>query len=149
MQQLIGGHMILVLVTNSHACKMYNYTKQPANLSLIDVLNHPESMSKTHDLVSDKAGGFNNGTHVPHTDPKEVELEKFTKEIAEKLVQERHNNNLDKVIVIAPPQVDGRLMQNLDKHVKQLITFNIKKDLVDYSDDQLLKFLHEHTRYAN
>lgn len=147
--------MIWVVNTNSSACHIYDYQKSPTQLTLIKELSHPQNRHKKSDyLTSDKAGRYKTEMSAasgwePHTDPKVVEIEKFSREIAKELDHGRNQHNYEKLIVIAPPHMSGVLLEHLNKHVKELIVNTIQKDLQHLSKNELLDFLKINTKYQD
>jgi protein required for attachment to host cells len=145
--------MIWVVNSNTNLCRIYNYHKAPAQLTLFKELHHPEARAKNSDyLTSDKPGKYighdtAHGAYAPHTDPKAVEIEKFSREIASELEHARKVKSFEKLIIITPSHMSGLLLNQLDKHVKELVTHKIHKDLLHLSDKELLDYLKENAKY--
>lgn len=144
--------MKLVVNTNTNTCRIYHYAKRPVELKLVKEITHLEGKLKNADLTSDKSGHYKvdssaRGAYSPHTDAKEHEIDNFSREIANELNKERINHEYDELIVIAPPHMDGLLFQHINKHVKDMVINNIKKDLLHLSHNDLLDFLQTNTRY--
>ena len=144
--------MNIVVNTNSNMCRIYHYTKHPAELTLLKEISHPGNKLKISDLTSDKQGHYQgdtagHGAYSPHKDAKEVEIDNFSREITRELNQERNKNEYDAVIVIAPPHMIGLLYQHINKHVKDLVINKIDKNLLHLSEHELLEFLLTHTQY--
>ncbi|MEO8402788.1 MAG: host attachment protein [Gammaproteobacteria bacterium] len=147
--------MIYVVNTNTNNCKIYHYEKNPARLTLLKEINHPEIKLKKSDyLTSDKPGRYKNdaaggGAYQQRTDPKEVEIDNFSRDIARELDQGRTKNNFEKLILIAPSHMTGLLFQHLNKHVKELVINNIQKDLQHLKDHELLEYLQVNAQYPD
>lgn len=147
--------MIWVINTNSNLCHIYNYQKSPAELHLIKEINHPENKLKKSDfLTSDKPGhyqadGTNGGAFSQRTDPKQIAIDDFAREIARELNHGRTTNAYEKLIIITTPQMNGLLLQHLDKHVKDLISNTIQKDLQHLTDKELLTILKTDARFSD
>jgi protein required for attachment to host cells len=151
--------MILVVTANTNNCRIYHYNKHhdnhPAQLTLLSELNHPESKLRNGALTSDRSGHYQassvsgRGAYSPHTEAKENEIDIFSREIAQLLNKERNAKEYDKLILIAPSHMFGLLNQHLDKHVKELITNHIQKDLQHLKDHELLEFLKENAKYQD
>lgn len=144
--------MIWVLNSNSNTCKIYDYHKPSDSLKLIKEFEHPENKLKTSELVSDKPGKYkandaSRGSFSPASDPKENMINQFLHDVAKTINTERSKNNFDKLIIIAPPNIDGILMQHLDKHVKSLIICNIQKDHLQTPEKELLEVLADTPNY--
>ena|SRR5579862_223702 len=147
--------MILVVTVNSNACRIFHYDKHPAQLTLINEMNHPASKLKNGDLTSDRAGHYQvtstagRGSYSPHMDAKDVEIDNFSREIAKLLDKERSQKEYEKLILIAPAHMFGLLNQHLNKHVKELIINHIQKDLQHLKTHELLEFLKENTQFQD
>lgn len=146
--------MILVVNMNSVVCRLYQYRRAKEELNFIREWTHPESKLRDMEIMSDKPGryrgdGMGRGAFESRTDPKENEINIFAREVAKQLNLERSKNEYEKLIIIAPPHVNGLLFQHLDKHVKELITNNFQKDYFHLKDQELLQFLKENAQFSN
>ena len=147
--------MIWVVIANSNDSRIYHYDKNHSHLTLIKEINHPELKLKTSEIfTSDRPGKYksNNSAHgaySPHMDPKEVEIDKFSREIALELNKGRNAHAYDKLILITPPHMNGLIYKHLNQHVKNLVINNIQKDLQHFNDHELLNFLKSHTQYPD
>jgi protein required for attachment to host cells len=141
--------MILVVTANSNDCRIYHFDKPHANLTLLSEISHPENKLKNSDLTSDRSGHYQaggtsgRGAYSPRMDAKEIEIDNFSREIANILNKERNGNEYKKLILIAPSHMSGLLNQHLNKHVKELIVNHIQKDLQHLKTHELLEFLKE------
>jgi protein required for attachment to host cells len=139
--------MIWVVTSDSNTCRIYHFEKHPEKFTLIKEIAHPEiRLKKSEYLTSDKPGRYSSdtgsgGAYSPHSDPKEVEVDKFAREIAKTLDHGRTENAYKNLIIVTPPQMNGCISQHLDKHVKELIKEEIHKDVMHLSEHELLKFL--------
>ena len=147
--------MIFVINTNSNTCKIYHYNKSPAQLTLLKELKHPESRLQDKNLTSGKPGKYRSdtagsgGAFTQRTDPKENEIDNFSREIAKEIDHGRIKKDFEKLILIAPPHMTGLLFQHLNKHAKELIINHIQKDLQHLKDHELLDFLKTHAQYPD
>ncbi|HLB43238.1 MAG TPA: host attachment protein [Gammaproteobacteria bacterium] len=144
--------MIWVINCNSNICRIYEFKKKFTQLHLVKELQHPENKLKSKDLTSDKPGRYQSshsahGTYTQPSDPKEIKIDHFYREIAKELDQGRCQQRYDELIIIAPPHSNGLLFQHLDKHVQNLVINNIKKDLLHLPDHELVKFLSANAQY--
>ena len=145
--------MIWVISANTNTCRIYDYQKLKS-LNCIKEIQHPESKLKISQLVSDRNGHYQGGestrgAYAPHTDIKDVEKDKLAREIAQTVDAGRNTHAFDELVVIAEPHMNGLLFQHFNKHVKELVINNFKKDLHALTQDQLLDFLKTNTRYRN
>jgi len=89
-------------------------------------------------------GGAIHGSFTQRTDPKEVKIDDFARNLAKELDHDRCINAYQQLIVIAPPHMNGLLSHHFNKHVKELISHTIEKDIIHYNERELLDFLHQH-----
>lgn len=145
---------IWVITTDSNTCRIYQYSKKPTQLTLLKELKHPENKLKDIDLTSDKPGHYksSNATHGAYSqpsDPREIKIDNFSREIARELEHGRNTQAYQNLIIIALPHMNGLLFQHLNQHVKDLVAHNIEKDLIHLPNHELLDFLKIHTRFSN
>lgn len=143
-----------VLITNTNECKIYNYTKKPHELSLVKAIQHPENKLKDQDLVSDKPGHYEAGSHsrgayTAPSDPKENKIDEFAREICLILNDGRVHQKYKNLIIIAPDKMHGHLSHHLDKNVANLIIKQVNKDLIFLKEKELLDYLVENTKFPN
>ncbi len=127
--------------------------KKPSKLILIKELSHPENKLKKSDyFTTDKPGHFStngsaHGSYSQRSDPKEVGVDNFAREIAKELDHGRMNRAYEKLILITPPHVNGLLNQHMNDNVRSLISHNIHKELLHLTDLELMEFLREHVKF--
>lgn len=146
--------MTLVVNVNSNFCRFYHYHKHPAKLVLLKEFNQPENKLKNSDLTTDKAGNFQGydaggSAYEPRMDPKKVKVNDFLRQIAHDIEDERNKHQLEKLILIAPPQISGLLFQHLNKHTMGLIINHIQKDLFYLKDHELITYLQTHAEFPD
>lgn len=144
--------MILILNANSNTCRLYEYHRKPVSLTLIKEICHPEArLKKSEYLTSDRPGHYHAGGAARGSfslgDPKEVEFENFSREIARELDAHRTKNEIDKLVIITTPHMNGLLNQHLNSHLQSLVTHNIQKDLIGLSEHELLTYLKDNTQF--
>ncbi|WP_347252066.1 host attachment protein, partial [Legionella sp.] len=115
---------------------------------LIKEIQHPENKLRDIEITSDKPGRYQamgqaHGTYTQPTDPKEIKIENFSKEIAKILEYNNTVHGYEKLILVAPPHINGLLLKHLDKQVKKRVTHHIEKDFIHLSEDKLLDHLNE------
>lgn len=146
--------MILVVNTNTNDCRIYHYDKHPAQLTLIKQISHPDNKLKISELTSDRSGHYKatqaRGAYSPQTNAKEVEIINFSREIAQDLNHRRNSKELEfkRLILIAPPYMYGLISQQLNKHVMDLVTNRIQKDLMYMKEHELLDYLKENAQFT-
>jgi protein required for attachment to host cells len=154
---IIGGKgMIWVVNSDTTTCHIYYYKKKPPKLELLQEIKHPEiKLKKSEYFTSDKSGCYkgrglgSGGSFSQRTDPKEVEIDNFAREIARALNDDRKTNAYKKLIIIMPPHMNGLLFLHLDQHVRKLVANNIQKDYQHLSPQELLRFLQSEVKYPD
>lgn len=147
--------MIWVISANTVACRIYHYDKHPPKLLLIKEIDHPENRLKKEEfLTSDKPGHYKSssstrGSYSQKTDPKEVEIDNFARQIAHELDQGRKKNAYNKLIIVTAPRMEGLIFQHIDKHVKNMVSNNLQKDLQNFSDHEILNYLQTNAEYPD
>ncbi|KTC89532.1 host attachment protein [Fluoribacter dumoffii] len=135
-----------IIAADTTTCRIYQATTKPYELTLLKELQHPESKLKDIELTSDRSGRYQTGTsaqgmYSQESDPKEIEIDAFARQIAEELNHSRNKNEYEKLIVVAPPHMNGLLFHHLNKHVNQLVVHNLKNDVIHLKEHELSEFL--------
>lgn len=149
-----SNNTLWVVNTDSNTCKIYQYRKHPDQLTLLKEIRHPENKLRDTDLTSDKPGHYKSsntahGAYSQPSDPKEIKIDAFTREIAKELDHGRNTQSYTNLILIASPHMCGLLSQHINKHVLDLVAHKIEKDLIHLPDHELLTYLRTHTQYPN
>lgn len=138
--------IIWVVLVDSALCRIFEYIKKNDQLIIIKELYHPENKLRDIDLTSDKPGrykssGSTQGTYVQQTDPKEIKIDNFLREVANELEHSRNIHAYNNLIIIAADRINGLFLKHINKHIKKLISKNIEKDLLHQSKQELLHIL--------
>lgn len=142
-----------ILVGNASQAKLYESHNIGRELRLLESFHHPESRNKGLDLVTDRDGSYqsNNGqghgAFVASTEPKQVEIERFTKELADKLESARVANQYDRLVLIMPPHCHGMLNKACNNLVLDKVIHHIDKDYTQLKDQELIAYLDDLARY--
>lgn len=150
-------NIIWIVITDSNACRLYHYQNHatPHQLTLIKEINHPENKLRDIDLTSDKPGryqaddGSSHGAFSQRADPKEIKIANFAQEIANELDHDRTLNAYTQLVVVASPHMNGLLLQNMNKHVKNMIVKTIVKDVLHLSEPALFNCLKDELMKPN
>lgn len=134
-------HMKWLVIFDSTICRIYNYDKN--QIILIKEVQHPENKLKDIDITTDKPGRYQSkdyahGAYSQKSDPKEIKIENFSREIANILEHGRSTHSYEKLILVASPHMNGLLLKHLNKQVHDLIALNIQKDLIHIAENKLL-----------
>lgn len=141
--------MIWIITANSNLCRIYEFDKHDVKLNLLKEIKHPENKQKKSEyLTSDKPGSYGangsvHGSFSQQSDPKEVVIENFSREIAHELNKGRNSNSYKNLVIITPPHMKGLLTKHLDKHVKELVSKEIQKDVMQLTQHEFVEYLKE------
>lgn len=140
--------MIWVISLNSSLGHIYSYEPKKHNLTLLESLENPSAKLKESDLVSDRPGHYQTmhsakGAYEAPSSPHEVELDHFTKILADYLKKGLDNHRYKQLILCSSPHAGGILLGNLDKQVEQTLLINIKKNFVEEDKSILINYLKE------
>eukprot|EP01012_Entosiphon_sulcatum_P001561 TRINITY_DN10298_c0_g1_i1.p1 TRINITY_DN10298_c0_g1~~TRINITY_DN10298_c0_g1_i1.p1 ORF type:complete len:171 (-),score=7.41 TRINITY_DN10298_c0_g1_i1:23-535(-) len=147
-------HVQWIVVFDSTICRIYEYNKD--QLAFIKELQHPDNKLRDIDITSDKPGRYQSkgeahGAYSQESDPKEVKIENFSREIAHLLDHGRNTQAYETIVLVGAPHMNGLLLKHTNQHVKNLITHNIEKDLIPLGERDLLVHINKLTsaRYKN
>ena len=137
----------LILVADSSRARLFVAEKANAGLYEIETFSHPEGRLHEQNMSSDlpgrHAGNTGSGSHIyqEETEPKEQEMIDFAKRLTsylDDLVSKHKVNNLS---IIAAPSFLGILRKNLSDQTDKLVSFELDKNLVTHSVDDIQKHL--------
>jgi protein required for attachment to host cells len=141
--------MTWIVTADSTRCRIYQLDESDKKLELIKEFTHPDAhLKKGEYLTDDKPGRYKSdasqggGSYSPHSDPKEVIVDNFARTIATELNRGRNAQAYKKIITVCLPHMKGLLYKHLDKHVKELISQDIEKDVMHLAPHELIKIFH-------
>ena len=134
----------IALVASASVAHLYSLElKKSSEPRLLKSLVHPLSRKRNSDIASDTPGKVNKdcrggGTSLGFTsEPKEVEKDKFVKELTGALESEINHDPKIKFILIAEPRFMGRLHKHLPVKLASHVAHRITKDLTHASTKKL------------
>lgn len=139
-----------IVVANSAEARVFKLVKFP-KIEEIAAFEHPESHMHNQDLISSKPGrtfqstNTNRSAYEPKTMPKQLEVEKFAKDIGDYLSQTHQKHEYHRLYVIAEASFLGILRQHLDENTKSAIISETAKDLTKHKITDIEKTLSEVT----
>lgn len=106
----------------------------------------------THEQGTDKPGrypdsGPNQRSAVDNADWHELEKDRFAHQLAELLYKYAHRGRFEKLVIVAGPDVIGRLRPELHKEVVDRIVAVIEKNLAGHPIDEIEKRLAEELKH--
>lgn len=122
-----------ILVADAARARVF--TRDARTLVEHDSLVHAEGRLHEGDLVTDSGGDVHQSstTAASASGGEDVathhHAERFAKQVAERLYRARVENDLQKLILVAPPRFLGQLRDKLDGPTAQLVIHSLAKDL--------------------
>jgi len=137
----------LILVANASKAKFFLASfpgNQAQKWSLIEEVDHPESRAKTSDLFSDGLGsvvaegaGGHRPKMEPPTDPKDVLIDRFARDIASRTSNLFKERSFDDLAIAASPSFLGCLRSHLDKNLQKKTIVSLDKDFTQTPDHDI------------
>jgi protein required for attachment to host cells len=132
-----------ILVADASRARLFRGDR--GKYAMIEEFEHPESRASVRELVSDAngrkpGGGYGHRPGVaPHTDPKDVEADKFAHLLAIHLEKGLHAQAYEALVLVAPPRFLGELKGQLTDQVQKRLTKSIQKDLTGMTPHEIAK----------
>jgi protein required for attachment to host cells len=123
-----------VLVGDASRARLYRQRSgKDGSFELLETFSHEPSRAKVTDLVTDlgKIGA------PPETDAKEVEAQRFARELADVLSDGLNQHAYESLVVIAPSRFLGLLRASIGRTVKKRVEGTYEKDLTWLEPPQL------------
>ena len=135
-----------VVIADTNDCRIYQYTNGNKSLLLVKELKHPENKRRDIELTADKPGHYKSGVSgrgvfLQRTDPREVLIDDFAREIAQELDHGRKINSYSGIVLFALPHMHGLINQHMNPHLKSMITHSEDKDVMKISPQELLDLI--------
>jgi protein required for attachment to host cells len=139
-----------ILVANRIGARLFENPGPGQGLRPVRDISHPEGHLRNQDINADKPGRSHDsmqtgGRHAmgKENDPKEQELTRFSRHLAEILEEGRTHNRYARLILVAEPRFLGHLRTALNKKTSGMVSATLDKDLCEISDAELEKRIGE------
>ena len=125
---------IWVLVGDSSRARVLNYDTDGKKWEVVKELEHPQSRLKGTDLTTDAPGrqrqSFGHGRPAMEmpTDPKDVEKERFVRQVIDELQHGHDERSYDALVLVAPPHTLGLLRGSLSPVLNKSVILDLDKD---------------------
>ena len=140
---------VRILVADASKARLFRVESPTGELIEVSSDVNPEARLHDNDLTTDKPGraadSMNSGRSAMEdtTDPKEVESQKFARQLNDKLEKARNKGEIEKLYIAAPPRFLGELRKHFKPELKSLIVEEIGKDFSHLDAKNLRKHLPE------
>ncbi len=159
-------HDVWILVCDASRARLFRDAPRGKKLVQLQELEHPESRERARDLMADTHGrkpvgpvparagqgqgsGYGRPGAEPDTDPKDVEAQKFARELAGILEKGLQDHAYERLIIVAPPRFLGTLRGVVSSQVEKHIESTIGKDLTNLDFQELADRLQGNHDQAN
>ena len=156
MRGMASNKTTWILVGDASRARLFEGREPGEGYSLVTTLLHPESRAHVADLVTDVNGrkpvGVTRGVGVVRgwqggiqgrpgverdTDPKEVEAQKFARELSALLTKALDERRYDALVLVAPPHFLGTLKDALGDPVRKRLEGTLGKDLAPFEPREI------------
>jgi protein required for attachment to host cells len=142
-EELMTTASWIVLADSNHA-RIYVQWRRNAPLVLLEELEHPDAKARPRDIMTDRPGVREGGGElprgnatVPHTDKDEIEENRFTHMLAERLERGRSHHEFNELLFIMPPRAFGRVMAALHPRTADMVVEHIPRNYLNLADATL------------
>ena len=149
-----------ILVCDASRALLFHNKDRGKGLEHLQALEHPDSRAHVRDLMADaqgrkpvgpvpaRAGNGPSGAYgrpgaAPDTDPKEVEAQKFARELADMLEKGLNAHAYERLILVAPPQFLGTMKDTVSHQVSKHLEATVHKDLTNMTLPEITRRLEE------
>ncbi len=132
-----------IVVANAARAQVFGSDVMLEELEPVMSLVHPASRMKNQDLITSRPGSEPSAGHGVrsafdrHTEPREVEVEAFARQLAEHFRLGRTTHAFERLILLSPPAFLGHLRAELDKETAACIVASAPVDLTQVPGHEL------------
>jgi len=133
-----------VVTADSSSANIFEIQGIGGEFQPVAQLRHTESQLRDSELVSDRQGRISDsvntgGRHamIPHSDPKDHEIDVFAREVCQFIDNARSRNQFERLVFVAPPEFLGRLRNTISAASNKLVTESLAKNLMGCDEDTI------------
>lgn len=136
-----------ILVADAHRSRLYRLDDDGEALEPTRDSELVANALPSRDIASDRPGrAFDSGgegrhAHEPSTDPARHEDLRFAKAVVDRLEEARKRDEMEQLVVVAPPRFLGDLRNDMSDHLARCVVNEINKDLSKLKPHELLERL--------
>jgi len=138
-----------ILVADSSRARIFSMTDPDEMWTFVEEHDRPRARLRARELMADSGGRTaapRTGMPAamePHTDPTEVEADKFARDLSDVLEHARTQHAWKRLVIAAPPKFLGKLRNALDEDTSKLVEKSFAKELTGLSDHDLFERMQE------
>lgn len=132
-----------IVLANAHHAKIFAKTGKK-NSPVFTFVSHLEAEL---DTMHEKPGrtkdrvGSNHHAIEPHTDRRDVENQKFARQIYDFVKNGEKQNQFKGLILVASPRMLDCINQTLDDELQKKVQEKLMKNIVDFSENEIKEYL--------
>jgi len=136
-----------VVVADSSAARIFDAPSATGALTEIESFAHTEGRLHERDLRTDEPGttkdraGYAKHGIEPRTNPKEHEATVFARRLAETIERARAKSQVERVLLVAPPEFLGHLRAALDANARKIVHAEFNLNVVRMAPDEIRRHL--------
>ncbi len=133
-----------VIVANGETARLFDLPAR--HMPLVPLDDHVWAAPEINDYadnqgMSHSSAGSSQRRMSPRTDPEELALDAFAREIGDKLSAALKRGDYERLVIAAAPKLMGFLREHLDSAVKATVWVEIDKDFAQLPLEKLGKVL--------
>ncbi len=134
-----------VVVADRSRARIFSIAKPNGPLMELEDLVHPEARAHERDLTTDRPGRSpdHNALGNAHS-ARDEQAQEFVREISQRLEKGRVHGELERLLVIAAPDVLGMLRKTMNGNLAKLVTLEIDKNVTQQSPADIRRLLPEY-----
>jgi protein required for attachment to host cells len=145
-----------IVVAQQAGVRIFRRNRPADGIELIEKIDHPSGRLKDHDIYTDRPGSQNTPTpgttargplgaghnmrkhgFAPRIMPHEMDVIRFTQQIAHHLETARAQNRFYRLVLVAEPHELGLLKESLDKKTGECVVATFNKNLAKVRDMEI------------
>jgi len=125
---------VRILVADASNARLFRVESPTGDLIEMDAQTNPEARMQERELTDDKPGEQTSHAKDSRSavdspaDPKDNQIQRFAREITDKLEKTHKDGDLEKLYVVAPPRFLGDLRNQMSASLKAVVVEEINKD---------------------
>ncbi len=134
-----------VLVADRSRARIFSIAKPNAPLTELEDLVHPEARAHEGDLTTDRPGRSPDHNALGNANSaRDEQAQEFAREIAQRLEKGRVHGELERLLVVAAPDVLGMLRKTMNGNLAKIVTLEIDKNVTQQSPSDIRRLLPEY-----
>lgn len=146
-----------IVVAHQAGVRIFRRNRPSDGIELVEKFDHPAGRLRDHDIGTDRPGraftpspgvnvsgalggaGHTNrkGGMEPRVMPHEMDVIRFTQDIAQHLETSRAQNKFNRLVLVAEPHELGLLKESLDKKTGECVVATLNKNLAKVRDSEI------------